>query len=159
MDMDVEAGKAENMMLTDVVSCVQEIISQTTPEILATKVFVTVSFRLKSITGYSAHRAWAIIPTSVASFATLFVGRESLNGTLVLAYEQHGVAKVVAYLVMTEQTSGSYLIDSVESGMVEMVLAPRQRLDLQHATYSSSGRIIKGKLEFDGSFPAVSYLF
>jgi hypothetical protein len=59
----------------------------------------------------------------------MFVGRETLNGTLVLAttHESTNEISLVAYLVITDHESGTFLIQSDETGKVDMLLKTPQR--------------------------------
>jgi hypothetical protein len=64
---------------------------------------------------------WAICPANI-QFNDLFVARESLNSTLILAYQKRQAFHAVAYITLTYERSGTYLIETDESGRVEMLL-------------------------------------
>lgn len=67
--------------------------------------------------------AWAIIPSHLLA-AEVFTARESLNGTLVLATPASTNVKhasIVAYVTMTHQRYGTYLIKADEDGVLDMV--------------------------------------
>jgi hypothetical protein len=74
--------------------------------------------------------AWAICSHNVP-FDSMFVGRESLNGTLVLAVAgEMNETALVAYLVITDHESGTFLIKSDEDGKVDLLLQTPQRSDM-----------------------------
>jgi hypothetical protein len=74
--------------------------------------------------------AWAICSHDVP-FDSMFVGRESLNGTLVLAVAgDMNKTALVAYLVVTDHESGTYLIKSDDEGKVDLLLQTPQRSDM-----------------------------
>jgi hypothetical protein len=91
------------------------------------------------------HCAWAICPANTP-FKELFVAREALNGTLVLATESGGRAHVVAYLTVTDQHSGSYLVDTDEDGQIFILNTTPGRSDLLHTGYNNMARAMIGKV-------------
>jgi hypothetical protein len=75
---------------------------------------------------------WAVIPATTP-LQELFVAREDLNGTLVLAIftgpivmkdgkrQPSAQARIVSYLNMTHQRDGTYLVKTDEAGTVDIV--------------------------------------
>jgi hypothetical protein len=66
--------------------------------------------------------SWSIIPLHLRY--TVFIARESLNGTIVAAYSVGNDTRIAAYLTMTHQMHGTFLIKADENGVVDMVFHP-----------------------------------
>jgi hypothetical protein len=133
------SGKVDGVRLFDVVSMVEAKIDQIDVSQLNKRLLVTVSIGADDIYTMWYFNAWAVIPSSTP-LQDLFVARESLNGTLVLAIfkapqrdlqarpytredprEPATEAQIVAYLNTTHQREGTYLIKSDEKGVLDIV--------------------------------------
>ena len=94
----------------------------------------------------------AICPADIP-FDKLFVTRERLNGTFVLAAPQQRVNQdstwIVAYLVTTLHGSGSYLFESDEDGNIEMMANSAWRSDMLHTGYNSALQMMQGKVKLE----------
>jgi hypothetical protein len=133
------SGTADGVRLHDVVENIQVAMDEVDRQQLAKRLLVTVSIGAEDIHTMWYFNAWGIIP-STTPLQDLFVARESLNGTLVLAIynaperdlearpyiredprEPATHAQIVAYLNMTHQRDGSYLVKCDERGVVDIV--------------------------------------
>lgn len=123
------SGNADGKGVQDVIPLIEELVGSTPTEQLRQKGLVTVSIGVKNDATMSSFNAWAIIPSNVET-SKLFVARESLNGTLVLAYSvapDVNSTRIVAYLNMTHQKDGTYLIKSDNYGVVDIVFRPPEK--------------------------------
>lgn len=81
--------------------------------------------------GGSANSAGdSVSSTSHSTIRSLFTAGGSIKGTLVLAQTQNGVTQVIAYLLMTEQLSGTYSVRTTEWGRFDIGLKPPFRSDV-----------------------------
>jgi hypothetical protein len=131
------SGKATGLL--DIGEMVESLVIQLDPDQLGKYAFVTASIIVADVEKMWYFNAWAVCPSNI-NFSDLFVARESLNGTLVLAVykgprsddEPAKEAEVVAYLNMTHQRDGTYLIKVDENGVVDVVFrtvdTPQQNL-------------------------------
>jgi Heterokaryon incompatibility protein (HET) len=119
------SGMVDGFMLTDVVDCVVEVLAGVPREQLSRCTLAIAS--LPAIGGNNLS-AWAVCPSDVP-LKDLFVAREDLNGTLVLALKRRKSVHVVAYLTVTDQQSGTFLIRTDEDGQVDLLLKTPQRSD------------------------------
>lgn len=64
------------------------------------------------------------MPKSVIQdVGALYIGREELNGTLVVAKDR--MPPIVAYIVISDQRSGTFLIPVSQTGQVENLVQTR----------------------------------
>lgn len=121
---DLVSGTADGREVTDVADGLQSMLGEmicNSPEELERHQLVPVS-----ITCIDSGISWEIECWSICfsdiDASKLFVARESLNGTLVLATPEVGDrAQIVAYLFMTHQRYGTYLIKTDEKGIADLV--------------------------------------
>lgn len=135
----IVSGKAEGVRLFDVAEKVGVAIDKLDPTELRKRLLIVVSIGADDVYTMWYCNAWAIIPASTP-LQDLFVARESLNGTLVLAVykapqrdlttrpytrddprEPATQAQIVAYLNMTHQRDGTYLVKSNDGGVLDIV--------------------------------------
>ena len=122
------SGKADGTRLFDVVHMVENLIADIPSTQLNKFLFVSVAITVADVHAMWYFNAWAICPSDI-NLADLFVARESLNGTLVLAVykelfssEQPAKeAQIVSYLNMTHQRDGTYLVRADGDGVVDIV--------------------------------------
>lgn len=133
------SGKADGVRLLDIMVDFDRALNSINIAQLKRRLLVTVSIGSDEFDKMWYFNAWAIIPFSLP-LQDLFVARESLNGTFVLAiymppdrdlnvrpYSRDDPrqpathAQVVAYLNMTHQRDGTYLVKSNEKGIVDIV--------------------------------------
>ena len=74
--------------------------------------------------------AWTFVPKAKIE-GRLFVAREAISTTLVLAQTVKGVTSVLGYLTGVDQMSGAYLLPTDSSGRIDMLLKVPQRTDIQ----------------------------
>lgn len=117
---DIISGKPDGLQITDVIVNIEGLLKETPKPCLDSKLLVTVSVGVMDHGTKSKFNAWAFIPAET-KISELFVARESLNGTLVLATTTLGKSQILAYLTMTHQRYGTYLIKSSEEGIVDVV--------------------------------------
>ncbi|OCK82667.1 hypothetical protein K432DRAFT_423963 [Lepidopterella palustris CBS 459.81] len=160
LDMDLERPirKPEQAMFLDSCYFIQEILRRTPSSKLEMFRMVTARWlqmeTKRSPPGNYMYYAWALCPANTP-FADLFVARESLNGTLVLAYERDGQYYIAAYLAVTYQASGTYLLETDEDGELELIAQTPQRCDMLHASYDGKLWILQGRVDLEKlSFPA-----
>lgn len=87
---------------------------------------------------------WALCPRSVLDSEgrnTLFVGRESLNGTLVVAKGLATHASIVAYLAISDARSGTFLVPVSEQGRVDVLLRTPMRSDIVNSEYMADRKL------------------
>jgi hypothetical protein len=108
---------------------VQEVLQEISQESLKELVFAIWSIPVTDADG-DEHTLllWAVYSSSVP-VTSIFVAREGLNGTLVLATKTGGNAHVMAYLALTDRKGGSRLIVVDERGGINITLVTRQRSD------------------------------
>jgi hypothetical protein len=99
--------------------------------------------------------AWAMCPKA-AMHSSVFVAREGLNGTLVLAKQRSKACSVISYLTGVDKMSGAYLLPIDLEGKLAIPLRSPQRPDIQVAAKGSFyanrnrkcvGRFLLGKIE------------
>ncbi|EPE31037.1 hypothetical protein GLAREA_04004 [Glarea lozoyensis ATCC 20868] len=117
------AGKADGKQVLDVVDKVKELIinvSTDTPGRLADYFLVPVSITASDSGLDLNFSAWGIYHSRLP-LSDIFIARESLNGTIILA--QHisdSEVKIICYMNMTHQRYGTYLIKCDEDGTVDI---------------------------------------
>jgi hypothetical protein len=122
------SGKADGNRLFDVGDMVEKLITDMPSTQLNKFLLVSLSISVADIQSMWYFNAWATCPSNVI-LSDLFVARESLNGTLVLAVykgskslkEPAKEAQTVSYLNMTHQRDGTYLVRANEHGVVDIV--------------------------------------
>lgn len=72
--------------------------------------------------------AWAIVPASL-NRGNLFVARESLNGTMVIASSEKERTRIVAYPTVSDAMSGTFLIPCDQNGEINIFLRVNKRSD------------------------------
>lgn len=124
------SGQADGIRLSDVGEMVEKVIADIPSTQLDKYVLVSLSITVAESNVMWYFNAWAICASNV-NLADLFVARESVNGTLVLAaykgefsstptvYAKE--AQILSYLNMTHQRDGTYLIKVDENGVVDVV--------------------------------------
>jgi hypothetical protein len=126
------SGKADGETLLDVVSLVETAVNEISPDILNQHLLVQIQIGVDDYNSMWYFNAWAVIPATTP-LQELFVAREDLNGTLVLAIfagpivmkdekrQPSSQARIVSYLHMTHQRDGTYLVKTDEVGTVDIV--------------------------------------
>lgn len=121
---DVVTGEPDKLQVTDVllgIKGLMEDISGKHSDRLSNFLLVLVSINVNDLVTAWEFRSWAVIP-SRAEHMNMYVAREVLNGTLVLAeLSAKDEMRIVSYLYMTNQVYGTYLITSNERGLVDIV--------------------------------------
>jgi hypothetical protein len=118
---NVVGGPTSSGFFGDIVDLVEDTVRAADPENLRRHALTVVSIGLQD--KYTLQRcvAWTICPAGLLP-GNLFVARESLNGTLVLAARgTWGRARVLSYLTMTHQQDGTYLMKSDKRGVLDIV--------------------------------------
>jgi len=124
----VVSGKIGGTRLFDVGGMVERLIAEMSSSQLSKFLLVSLSITVADVHAMWYFNAWAICPSSII-LADLFVARESLNGTLVLAVykgpfsskQPAKEAQIVSYLNMTHQRDGTYLVKADGNGVVDIV--------------------------------------
>jgi hypothetical protein len=126
------SGKSDGETLLDVVSLVEIAVNEISPEALKKYLLVHIQIGVDDYNSMWYFNTWAVIPTTTP-LQELFVAREDLNGTLVLAIFTGPIviedgkrqlstqARIVSYLNMTHQRDGTYLVKADEAGTVDIV--------------------------------------
>ena len=122
---EIISGTVDGERTTDIVPLVQQLLNTFSVEELMLHSFVRASIAVEGNVTLEAFNAWAIIPSRIST-SPLVISRESLNGTLVLSTPGQGTpgssrSQILAYLNMTHQKEGTYLIKSDENGVVDIV--------------------------------------
>lgn len=129
------SGKADGELITDVMISIEKFLDSTSQKQLEKHLLVQVSIGVKDQYTMWYFNAWGIIPSGVIH-GDLIVGRESLNGTLVLALltgpKPSEEVQILSYLTMTHQRDGTWLVKCDENGVVDVVFrtvdTPQQEL-------------------------------
>jgi hypothetical protein len=118
------SGKADGERITDVTIPIEKLLDSTTQKQLEKHLLVQVSIGVKDQYTMRHFNAWGIIPSGVF-IGDLIVGRESVNGTLVLALltgpKPAEEVQILSYLTMTHQRDGTWLVKCDENGVVDVV--------------------------------------
>ncbi|KAF2813474.1 uncharacterized protein BDZ99DRAFT_517730 [Mytilinidion resinicola] len=101
----------------------------------------------KGGSGNSEHLyTWAITPCDIPQ-NELFVARESLNGTIVLATRREELEYIAAYLTLTDHHAGTLLVKSDGEGRVDIPLKMTERADQGNSRSLRIGdRMIRGQI-------------
>jgi hypothetical protein len=120
---DVVTGTADNDRVVDVVGKIEELLSKLSlrnPGQLEKYVMVPISIKVNELGIDWAFPAWGICHSNT-NMSDIFVARESLNGTLVLArHTLSGETEIICYVNMTHQRHGTYLVKCDENGTVDI---------------------------------------
>jgi len=122
------SGKVDGTRLFDVGDMVEKLITDMLSTQLNKFLFVSLAITVTDVHTMWYFNAWAICPSNI-NLADLFVARESLNGTLVLAVykgpfllkQPAEEAQILSYLNMTHQRDGTYLVKADDKGVVDIV--------------------------------------
>ncbi|KEF55821.1 uncharacterized protein A1O9_08572, partial [Exophiala aquamarina CBS 119918] len=113
------SGTADGQRLLDVGDMLKTTLGETDDEKLKSHYLITAQIGVEDVYTMWYFNAWAIFPANVL-LTDLFIARESLNGTLVLALygnpKPASTARILAYLNMTHQRDGTYLVKADEQG-------------------------------------------
>jgi hypothetical protein len=129
------SGKADGELITDVMISIEKFLDSTSQKQLENHLLVQVSIGVKDQYTMWYFNTWGIIPSGVIH-GDLIVGRESLNGTLVLALltgpKPSEEVQILSYLTMTHQRDGTWLVKCDKNGVVDVVFrtvdTPQQEL-------------------------------
>lgn len=123
------AGDPNKDRLMDVTDLIEEMFHKTPTEILAKHILLVVTITVQDDPTMDSFDAWAICPSGT-KINEIYVARESLNGTLVVAErnaKQQTPPDIVAYLLTSHQRDGTYLIKSDEHGVVDIIFRQVQQ--------------------------------
>lgn len=101
--------------------------------------------------------AWTVVPASaLMSVVSIFVGREDLNGTLVVAGRMNTglgrqVDAILGYLTVTDTICGSSLIPSSPTGQIFVVFDSMARPG-SYNSGSINKRVLEAEVEFVSAF-------
>ncbi|KAK4981057.1 hypothetical protein LTR28_007396 [Elasticomyces elasticus] len=158
------SGNADGFVFTDVMHSVYKVLKETPAVVLRRWSLAFITIPLKSPDANARFDAaglatWAIIPSDVDN-DQVFVAREGLNRTLVLAIPDGGQSRVLAYLTLTDHQSGTLLIPvhthqldckctaDHSIGHIEMTLkSPIRRGTMNSAVMDD--RMIRGTVRFE----------
>lgn len=151
------AGQADGMAFTDVLSDLFKVLDKPPEGVsLEGKYMVVADVKYQNRRGQEFLYAWAICPDSVA-VKDLFIAVEELNHTLVVAAPAGGGNGfvVVAYLMLTDQLSGSHLVQVDAQGMIDLVLKTPMMTHMMNSAILAERRI-QGKVDFEGT-PIIAF--
>ena len=141
------SGVADGMLNTDVLKDVLSVLEKIPKGSRERFTFVlaSIGLRVKDKPGAVMH-AWAVCPLTPAALTNCFVARESLNGTLVLAQrDADSTIRVLAYLTITDQQCGTFLLPVDREGRLEITFKMRLRSDLLNSAMMGD-RVLAGTL-------------
>ena len=147
--MAATSGTADNVAFAHAIGPIQNILDMT-PGAHLSKYAVVVVAIPTSPDPYDRRYfcAWAIV-TVYMPMDSLFVAREDLNGTLVLAGVKEGRgndASIFAYLTLTDHQCGTFLIKSDRAGRIDMTFRTPLRPDASSAHWGD--RHLRAQLAF-----------
>ena len=144
------SGIVDGMLNMNVLENVLSVLEKTPKESLERFTFVlaSIGMRMKDKPVAWLH-AWAVCPLTPATLTDCFVARESLNGTLVLAQrEGDSTTRVLAYLTITDQQCGIFLLPVARDGRLKISSKMRLRSDLLNSAMMED-RVLVGTLGFE----------
>jgi len=118
----IVVGRIDTSITQDILVNIEDIMNNTHDQVLERCGLLVVSIPIEDQQLITTFQAWSIIPLHLGD--AVFIARESLNGTMVAAYSVEQDTRIAAYLTMTHQMHGTFLIKTDESGMVDMVFHP-----------------------------------
>jgi hypothetical protein len=121
-------------MFSDTLGILKGLLGRISDQQLMTHILVTAAIPIAAGTSDIRYfYAWAICPSTMP-VNSLFIGREELNGTLVLAalndVDSKIQASIIAYLTITDNQSGTFLIPADLEGKVHITFQTPQRSDM-----------------------------
>jgi hypothetical protein len=149
------SGLADEYMFTDVVKDIEKLLNETPEEQLMNHFLVIASIPTGPGAKANYFDTWAICPL-LTPLDTLFVAREEQNGTLVLAImkpDSTYLTSIIAYLTLTDQQCGTFLIPVSSNGDINIVLRTPQRSDIQLSN-TLADRRLRAHLKFTGNLGA-----
>ena len=125
-------GEPDEVMhlFTDVRIKLLDIMASASPADLKDKVLVVVSVPAEHANGSTKNLGFWCICAAQASETVYHIVRESLNGTLALAIVQNGFLRPIAYLVLTDQLCGTYLVEIDRDGLFKREMRQALRSDV-----------------------------
>jgi hypothetical protein len=134
-------SSSTDFMFRDTLGMLESLLEQIPGQQLMTHILVTAAIPIAAGTSDIRYfYAWAICPSTMP-VNSLFVGREDLNGTLVLAAlsdEDSTIqASIIAYLTITDNRSGTFLIPADSEGKVHITFQTPQRSDMGNREMSN----------------------
>ena len=92
---------------------------------------------------------WSVVPADIHS-DSMFVAREPMNGTLVLATRRDGKSYIVAYLTLTDHISGTSLVSTDSQGHIDLCLKLPRKTSTQNSVYLRIGdRYVRGTVPLE----------
>jgi hypothetical protein len=147
------SGLADGMMFTDVLDDLVLLLHGFPNSHLENRMLVIASVPTgEEASGSQYFQTWAVCPsTAIRDREALFIAREELNGTLVLARRREedssNQTSIVAYLTLTDQQSGTFLIPVSPEGQITLMLKTPQRSDIVNSKLQSD-RQLRANLTF-----------
>lgn len=143
------SGGADNMMFVDSCNQILSVLASLPDSRLENRMLVIAVIPTEENSESRCFRAWAICTYSL--FWDLFIAREEINGTLVLARSQKDGnsirTSIAAYLTITDQQSGTFLIPVSAAGQIELTLKTPQRSDMGNSNLMNDRKLC-AKLKF-----------
>jgi hypothetical protein len=140
---------ADNMMFVDSCNQILSVLASVPDSQLENRMLVIAVIPTEENSESRCFRAWAICTYSL--FWDLFIAREEINGTLVLARSQKDGnsirTSIAAYLTITDQQSGTFLIPVSAAGQIELTLKTPQRSDMGNSNLMNDRKLC-AKLKF-----------
>jgi len=118
----VVVGPVDASITQDILVNIKDVLSNIHHQVLERCGLLVVSIPIEDEQLLTTFYAWSIIPLHLTD--AMFIARESLNGTIVAAYNSGQDTRIASYLAMTHQMRGTFLIKTDESGIADMVFHP-----------------------------------
>lgn len=134
------SGKYDDMMFTNGLADIVRVLLSWPRQLLAQRTMIVARIpQSTSRKNQKYFNAWSICPSNVLRKGrSLFIAREKLNGTLVVAGRPEGSRNgtvIEAYLTISDHQCGTYLIPVDESGLIDIRLRTPQRSDMLNSNY------------------------
>lgn len=163
------SGKYENMLFTNVLIQLAGLLEGVPLLFLKTRVLVIVAIPLKDDPQAGVFYSWAVCSAAaMVDLDSIHVAREQLNGTLVLAKptsentlleKSEGTVptNILAYLTITDQECGTFLLPVSPQGELNLDFKTPQRPDIINSNLSRD-RKLSALLKLEDSSAAVEEL-
>ncbi|KAH8753486.1 heterokaryon incompatibility protein-domain-containing protein [Hyaloscypha sp. PMI_1271] len=136
------SGQPDTLNFTDVLENVTGVLSDLSPDQLKSRMIVVIKLGSKpAIDADVALRAWVVFSADT-NLSQCFIAREGLNGTLVIAQPSQKGHRLVAYLTITDQFSGTHLVVADLKGTIDMTFVTPVRGDQVNSANLDDRRIV-----------------
>lgn len=137
----ISGGDGDGLIFTDPLSPIEALLDSLPDEYLAVSELTIAAVPVHPEDREHYLHLWAICPRSVLDDeGALYVGRECLNGTVVIAKEST-YSSIAAYLTISDLRSGTFLVPVSEDGQIDVLLRTTLRSDITNSQYMADRKL------------------